>query len=116
VLAAEIQVFCGLKSVEYTALSNVAWQLSRLLLRSLCYGFQDVATHEDGVIAINNIDSARRPMAERGSVHPNLALLILDRKLCRDPRDRVYGMLGLVGNSLGAEFTFPTPTTRAKAF
>jgi hypothetical protein len=86
------------------------------LLRSLCYGFQDVATHEDGVIAINNIDSARRPVAERGSVHPNLALLILDQKLCRDPRDRVYGMLGLVGNSLGAEFTFPTPTTRAKAF
>jgi hypothetical protein len=99
VLAAEIQVFCGLKSVEWIALSNVAWQLSRLLLRSLCYGFQDVATHEDGVIAINNIDNARRPMAERGSVHPNLALLILDQKLCCDPRDRVYGMLGLVGNS-----------------
>jgi hypothetical protein len=61
--------------------------------------FQDIPTHGDGVIAINNIDSARRPVAERGSVHPNLALLILDQKLCCDPRDRVYGMLGLVGNS-----------------
>jgi hypothetical protein len=95
VLAADILIVCGQKTVGGHALSIVASELNRLLLHSLCYGRQVVADHEDGFHAMQMVRDTKRNIADRGCASFTQLLLISDRKLCFEPRDKVYGMLGM---------------------
>lgn len=88
VLAPEIQVFCGAKRTEWIALANMAVELSRLALVYRCYGNRDCEKHEDGVLAMLDIDDARQRIARYGALPATFVLQRSNRKLCVDPRDR----------------------------
>ena len=98
-LAADIQVFCGVKRVGWGAFATVARELDRIGLEKLCYGFQNLEMHEDGVLSMVNMSIAHQGITQDGPLLPTYVVLIVARRLCSDPRDRVYGTLGLTHSS-----------------
>jgi hypothetical protein len=99
VLAVDSLVVCGQKRVGSTRLITVGKELEWLCLRLLCFGYQEIDIHRDGIIAMIFISFAREELASIGSLEPTSLLRIADWKLCSDPRDKVYALLGMTSSS-----------------
>jgi hypothetical protein len=102
-LAKEILFVCGRKTVEWDPFASAAEELYRLGLIRMCLNYQGLEVYEDGFASIINLSIARRALvapAEYGVPHTTYILGILDQKQVTDPRDKIYGMLGLVEKAL----------------
>lgn len=99
VLAADFKFICGNKSVVGDSFMKVATGLWRLGLRNLCFEYRPVEDHEDGFTAMEQVRVARNDIANYGRIHFAYLLGTAAYKLCFDPRDKVYGMLGIAPES-----------------
>jgi hypothetical protein len=96
VLALDVKIVCGQKSVGWDTLATVARELNRLRLYPFCIGYQAIESYEDGFRAMENVAFARMALEKYGPLQLPTLLMIADTKLCSDARDRVYAMLGMV--------------------
>ena len=99
VLAVDSLVICGQKTVDWTTLATVGSELRRVALWQLCVGQQEIDLHHDGFRATILISFSKQELARRGYLNPTMLLRIADSKLCSDPRDKVYAMLGMTWSS-----------------
>ncbi|KAH8767859.1 heterokaryon incompatibility protein-domain-containing protein [Hyaloscypha finlandica] len=97
VLAADLLMICGHKTISSEILIAAAKELRRLSIDRWCVRLQAIGNHEDGFRAMEIVDGAKRDLKTDGQLSfPNL-LAVACSKLCLDPRDRAYGMLGMTG-------------------
>jgi hypothetical protein len=58
-----------------------------------------VGRHENGFLAVEEMSNLKAIFAEQGFLHLPILMSTADSKLCWDPRDKVYAMLGLTPES-----------------
>jgi hypothetical protein len=94
VLASDLLMICGRKTINSEILITVAKELRRLEIVHRCIKIQTLEYHEDGFSAMEIVDSAKRYLkTDRQLPFPYL-LSVASSKLCLDLRDRAYAMLG----------------------
>lgn len=97
VLAREITVYCGDRSVTWFELADLA----HALLRTTLYALADKAllpvleVGRNGCQAINDINGMRNDCRKNGFVPFAPLLRIARSKSTKEPVDRCYGILGL---------------------
>ncbi|KAF2850076.1 HET-domain-containing protein [Plenodomus tracheiphilus IPT5] len=92
-LARDAIFVCGSRKIPWKALSNLTRQIKRLDLYSKFRGNDQRLEYCDGFTEILNTELVRHTHSD------NLAadlLRICRQRMCFDPRDRVYGVLGLM--------------------
>lgn len=99
VLATDILMVCGQKTIDWKSLAGVAVELKRLYLAPVCFGLGRVPRSEDGLEATGDVSFARRNLKDNGYLLFSDLLVIGRSKLVTDARDRVYGMLGLASEA-----------------
>lgn len=95
VLAQEKLLVCGTKTVKWETAALVAKKLLRLMIWTLCVGYERPELHRDGFRAMQSIDFSRMVLKEYRPLNFATLLMMADTKLVTEPRDRVYGMLGM---------------------
>lgn len=86
---------CGAKTVRWETASLVAKELLRLMIWTFCVGYETLELYEDGFRAMQSMDFARSMLTEYRPLNFATLLMMADTKLVTEPRDRVYGMLGM---------------------
>jgi hypothetical protein len=97
VLASDLLVICGRKIISSEILIEAAKELRRLTIQYRCLELQSIENHENGFRAMEIVDSAKRYLKTHRQLPFPYLLSIASSKLCLDPRDRVYAMLGMTG-------------------
>jgi hypothetical protein len=97
VLASDLLMICGRKTISSEILIAAAKELRRLSINRWCVGFQAIGDYEDGFRAMENVDGAKRYLKTDGQLSFPYLLAVACSKLCLDPRDRAYAMLGMTG-------------------
>jgi hypothetical protein len=93
VLAPTVLFVCG--KLKTKKLAIVGHEISRLSIFDLCFEYQGVDLHEDGFRAMADVYGAREDIARFSDLAFTYLLGVADSKLCLDPHDRVYAMLGM---------------------
>jgi hypothetical protein len=75
----------------------LAKELGRLRILPWCVKFQTLEIHEDGFRSMQIVDIAKRYLKTQGQLSFPYLLDVAGSKLCLDPRDRAYAMLGMTG-------------------
>jgi len=95
VLAQEKLLACGTKTIKWETAALVAKELLRLMIWTFCVGYENLELHRDGFRAMQSIDFSRKVLTEYRPLNFATLLMMADTKLVTEPRDRVYGMLGM---------------------
>jgi hypothetical protein len=90
---------CGKKRVDWTTLATVGRELVRITIGELCVGQQEYGLLRNGFHAMVLVSWAREELARSGSLSPTALFQITDSRLCSDPRDKVYALLGMTWSS-----------------
>jgi hypothetical protein len=98
-LGRAVSVVCGTKRVEWPAFTAAELELRRTGIRWLCVRDKVVGRHENGFLAVEEMSNLKAIFAEQGFLHLPILMSTADSKLCWDPRDKVYAMLGLTPES-----------------
>lgn len=96
---------CGSQSIPWEQLSAFVRQVRRLGLQAVFRGHEEQLDHCDGLTEIRNVELVRH----RHSVTQGTDLVRMARqRSCSDPRDRVYGVIGLMTDYMQESFV-PEP-------
>jgi len=96
VLASDLLIICGRKTISSKILVTVTKELKRLSLNVLCVQNQpQMEIHEDGFYALEVVNFVRRALNEEIELEFPDLLEFARAKVCSDPRDRVFAMLGM---------------------
>jgi hypothetical protein len=98
VLASDLLIICGRKTISSKTLVTVDNELRRLNLVLKCVQNQPpMKIHESGFYALACVNFVRRALGEEKALHFPFLLDFACVKVCSDPRDRVFAMLGMAG-------------------
>jgi hypothetical protein len=98
VLASDLLIICGRKTISSKILFTVTKELKRLSLNVLCVQNQPpMEIHEDGFYALEVVNFVKRALNEEKALDFPDLLDFARAKVCSDPRDRVFAMLGMAG-------------------
>ena len=97
VLASDLLMICGSKTISSEILIAVAKELRRLIIERWCVKTEIIEGHKDGFRAMEIMNSAKRYLKSGRQLSFPYLLVIASSKLCLDPRDRAYAMLGMTG-------------------
>ena len=98
VLASDLLIICRRKTISSKILVTVTKELKRLSLNVLCVQNQPpMEVHKDGFYALEVVNFVRRALNEEKALDFPDLLDFARAKVCSDPRDRVFAMLGMAG-------------------
>ena len=97
VLAQKATFLCGAQQISWSVLKSFARETIRLGLASVCRGTRHRPTNCDGFQGLLNVEAVRHNHSV--SLVPDL-LRNARQRICYDPRDRVYAVVGLMPSHL----------------
>jgi hypothetical protein len=97
VLASDLLMICGRKTVSSEILIAVEKELRRLKIAQRCFEVQTMEVDKNGLRAMEIVGISKRYLKADGQLSFPYLLSIASSKLCLDPRDRAYAMLGMTG-------------------
>jgi hypothetical protein len=99
VLASNLLIVCGRKTISSKILSTVAKELRRLGLHVIWMQEDLMKDHESGFHALEFVNLIARVLNDGKVIGFPYLLEIACRKACSDPRDRVFGWRGKVSKT-----------------
>jgi hypothetical protein len=102
-LARDAIFVCGSHIISWKDLSALAQQIKRLDLYSLFRGHDQRAEYCDGFTELLNVDLVRHTHSD--NLTPDL-VRICRQRICFDPCDRVYGVIGLMPATVSEGFVW----------